>query len=258
MVDSVDTPVEAPEPTPGAEGTVPAVEPVVLATPETPDPEPRVFTQAELDQIIGKRIARERRAWEREHAAQPASKPGQPNVDLSRPITPDQFDTPEDFHEARARQLQAEREAQDQYRRQVDAYVEREEAARDRYDNYDDVTRNPNVPITDAMVAAIMESEVGPDIAYFLGSNPSETKRIGKLNPFLQAKEIGRIEAKIAAEPPTRKTSSAPAPIRPVKPRADPAPVYDTTDPRSIESMDTNAWIAAERDRVRKQWEARR
>ena len=107
------------------------------------------------------------------------------------------------------------------------------------------------------MAAVIREAEKGPDIAYFLGSNPKEAERISRLSPFLQAKEIGRLEAKLLADPPVRKTSSAPAPIRPIKPKAEAAPVYDTTDPRSIETMSTDDWIAAERARQRKALEAR-
>ncbi len=99
--------------------------------------------------------------------------------------------------------------------------------------------------------------EIGPDIAYFLGSNPKEADRISRLSPFLQAKEIGKIEAKVAASPPTKKPSSAPAPIQPVAARASGAPAYDTTDPRSIKAMSTSDWIAAERQRQVKAWEAK-
>jgi len=72
----------------------------------------------------------------------------------------------------------------------------------------------------------------------------------------LQAKEIGRIEAKLASEPPVKKTTSAPAPISPVTARSSNAPSYDTTDPRSIKSMSTSEWIEAERQRQVKKMQA--
>jgi hypothetical protein len=74
----------------------------------------------------------------------------------------------------------------------------------------------------------------------------------------LQAKEIGKIEAKMASDPPMKKTSTAPAPIAPVTARSASSPAYDTTDPRSVKSMSTSEWIEAERMRQIKKWEASR
>ena len=81
---------------------------------------------------------------------------------------------------------------------------------------------------------------------------------MSRLSPFLQAKEIGKIEAKLADNPPTRKPSSAPAPIAPVTPRGSNGKSLDTTDPRSIKEMSTSEWIEAERQRQIKKWEAQR
>ena len=100
--------------------------------------------------------------------------------------------------------------------------------------------------------------EIGPEIAYFLGSNPKEVDRIARMTPFLQAKEIGKIEAKLADNPPTKKPSSAPAPIAPVTPRGNGGKSFDTTDPRSVKEMSTSEWIEAERQRQIKKWEAQR
>ena len=107
------------------------------------------------------------------------------------------------------------------------------------------------------MAEAIRESDFGPDIAYYLGTNPSESNRIARLTPLSQAKEIGRIEAKLQAEPPKAvKTTSAPAPIKPVTAHSQ-SQSYDTTDPRSTKTMSTSEWIAAERERQRKQYASR-
>ena len=73
-----------------------------------------------------------------------------------------------------------------------------------------------------------------------------------------QAKEIGKIEARLASDPPVKKTSNAPAPISPVTARSNGAPSHDTTDPRSIKSMTTSQWIEAERARQMKKYEAQR
>ena len=98
---------------------------------------------------------------------------------------------------------------------------------------------------------------MAPEVAYHLGANPKEAERISRLSPILQAKEIGKIEAQLAANPPVKKTSNAPAPISPVSARTTGSPAYDTTDPRSIKSMSTSEWIEAERLRQVKKHEAR-
>jgi hypothetical protein len=74
----------------------------------------------------------------------------------------------------------------------------------------------------------------------------------------MQAKEIGKIEARLASDPPVKKTSNAPAPISPVTARSNGSPSHDTTDPRSIKSMTTSQWIEAERARQMKKYEAQR
>lgn len=108
------------------------------------------------------------------------------------------------------------------------------------------------------MADTIRASEVGPDVAYYLGSNPSEAAKIADLPPFLQAKEIGRLEAKLLSNPPVKKTTSAPPPIAPVTARGGNTAAYDTTDPRSVKTMSTSEWIEAERQRQIKKLEARR
>ena len=225
----------------------------------TPAPEPveapavKTFTQEEVDALIGKRLARERRSWERERPKAPAAP--------AEPVTQDKFESVEAYADAlaaqKAEQLLQQRELERQQAALVESYHEKEEQAREKYDDFEQVAYNPSLKISTVMAQTIQASEIGPDIAYFLGSNPKEADRISRLSPFLQAKEIGKIEAKVAASPPTKKPSSAPAPIQPVAARASGAPAYDTTDPRSIKAMSTSDWIAAERQRQIKAWEAK-
>jgi hypothetical protein len=108
------------------------------------------------------------------------------------------------------------------------------------------------------MAETIQASDVGPDVAYYLGSNPREAERISRLSPYLQAKEIGKIEVKLTDNPPVKRTTNAPPPIKPVTAKTVGAPARDTTDPRSVKDMSTSEWIEAERLRQIKQWEARR
>ena len=173
----------------------------------------------------------------------------------------DQFESTEAYAEAlaykRAEELIAQRELQRQQTEVVEAYHDREEEVRAKYTDFDQVAYNPNLRITIEMAQTIQSSDIGPELAYHLGTNPKEAERISRLTPLAQAREIGRLEAKLIAEPVTKKVSSAPAPIAPVVPRSIGTPTYDTTDPRSIKTMSTSEWIAADRARQRKLLEAR-
>ena len=239
---------EVPAPTPEV-----TAEPVVeVQAPEVPEAAPKTFSQEELDAAIGKRLAREQRKWERERV--------QPVVPQA-PVTPEQFASNEDYVEAladqRAEQKIAEREQRKQQAELLETYHDKEEEVRAKYDDFEQVAYNPNLTITTVMAQSIQASDNGPEVAYHLGANPREAERISRLSPIMQAKEIGKIEAQLAANPPVKKTSNAPTPISPVSARTTGSPAYDTTDPRTIKSMSTSEWIEAERARQVKKHEAR-
>jgi hypothetical protein len=185
-----------------------------------------------------------------------AQKAAAPPSDLSA----DQFNTYEDYAEAlaerKAEELLARRETARQQQALLENYHDREESARDKYDDFEQVAYNPKLPITDVMAETIQSSDVGPELAYYLGSNPKEADRISRMTPFMQAKEIGKIEGKLSDNPPVKRTTSAPAPISPVTARSSGSPAFDTTDPRSTKTMTDSQWIEAERKRQMKKWEA--
>jgi hypothetical protein len=244
-VDSVPTPSETASPE------------VVEVTPETPEVASKSFSQEELDAAIGKRLAREQRKWEREQANRQA----ETQVMKAAPTaTVDQFESPEAYAEAlaysKAEELIARREAAKQQSQVLESYHEREEEARSKYEDFEQVAYNPKLTITNVMAETIQSSDVGPDLAYWLGTNPKEADRISRMSPLSQAKEIGKIEAKLASDPPVKRSTSAPAPISPVNARSSGSPALDTTDPRSIKSMTTSEWIAADRARQMKKWQS--
>ena len=259
--EAVPAEVSAPEQVETASPAPEVLSPEV--TEESQETKPaKVFSQEEVDALIGKRLAREQRKWEREQqrkvvetqavkAATPADLP---------PV--DQFESPEAYAEAlayrKAEELLAQREQARQQAALLESYHEKEEQARDKYEDFEQVAYNPNLRITDVMAQTIQASDLGPDLAYFLGSNPKEADRISRLSPYLQAKEIGKIEAKLSDNPPAKRTSSAPAPIAPVTARTSGAPAYDTTDPRSTKTMSASEWIEAERQRQMRKFEAQR
>jgi len=233
-----------------------APEPEIAAPVEAQPESPKSFSQEELDAAIGKRLAREQRKWEREARQAEAPKP----VPVEH-VTPEQFTTTEEYVEAlttsKAQQIVQQQQYAKQQQELLGSYHEKEEDARGRYEDFEQVAYNPKLPITDVMAQTIQAADNGPDIAYYLGTNPKEADRIARLTPILQAKEIGRLEAKVASEPATKRTSSAPAPISPVTARGGHSGSFDTTDPRSLKTMTTSQWIDAERARQVKKQEAR-
>ena len=248
---------QAEVPAPELEATVAPVSEV--QTPEAVEPTeaPKTFSQEELDAAIGKRLAREQRKWEREQAQR-----AQPSAPLAAPVAPEHFESTDAYVEAlaeqKAEQLLEQREQRRQQSELLESYHDKEEKAREKYDDFEQVAYNPKLPITDVMAQSIQASDIGPEVAYHLGANPKEAERISRLSPILQAKEIGKLEAKLAADPPVKKTSNAPTPISPITARSTGAPAYDTTDPRSIKTMSTSDWIEAERQRQIKKYEALR
>ena len=231
---------------------------VAVSSPEVAENQPaKTFSQEELDAAIGKRLAREQRKWEREQAARqtvPVAPKEMPSID--------NFESTDAYAEAlalrKAEELLAQRDRQKEQAEIVEAYSEREEKARDKYDDFEDVVYNPKLRITDVMAETIQYSDLGPDLAYWLGSNPKEAERIARLSPILQAREIGKIEVRLSDNPPVKKTTSAPTPISPVTARSSGSPSHDTTDPRSIKTMNTSEWIEAERNRQIRKYEAQR
>lgn len=215
---------------------------------------PKTFTQDELDKIVGERLAKAERKWQREQVAQESQRQAP-----AEPPKPGQFTTAEDYAEALAeykveRKI-AEREVQQQRKQVESTYAEREEDARTKYSDFEEVAYNKNLRITPEMAEVIKASDIGPDVVYHLGSNPKEAERISRLSPLAQAREIGKIEASLASNSPAvKKASSAPEPIKPVGTRST-TPSYDPTDPRSSKMSDSD-WINARNNQIAKKHRA--
>ena len=242
-----------------AQADVPVTAPEVTATSESAQNEQpaKTFSQEEVDALVAKRLAKEQRKWERK-LQQPAT-PAVPPVPREVPPA-DQFESVEAYAQAlaekRAAELVQQREAQQQQAQVLESHRDREESAREKYDDYEDVVYNPKLAITPIMAQTIQASDMGPDVAYYLGTNPKEAERIARMPAIAQAKEIGKIEAKLTSSPPVKKTTSAPTPISPVSARTT-STSLDTTDPRAAKQMSASEWIAADRARQIRVMEAR-
>jgi hypothetical protein len=234
-----------------------AVPETVVETPEVV--EAKSFSQEEMDAAIGKRLAREQRKWERDQAQRQSE---QQTLRAAPVASADQFESTEAYADAlalqKAEELIIKREAAKRQSQVLESYHDLEEEARSKYDDFEQVAYNPKLTITTSMAETIQSSDIGPELAYYLGSNPKDAERISRMSPLGQAREIGRIEAKLVSEPPTKRTTSAPQPISPVTARSVGSPSHDTTDPRSTQTLTTSQWIEAERARQMKKYDSQR
>src|SRR5437899_6749003 len=75
----------------------------------------------------------------------------------------------------------AETAAQAQQKAVQDKFKERVEKAKLKYADYSEKAESPNVKVSFPMAYAILQSEQGPDIQYFLGEHPEEAERISSM-----------------------------------------------------------------------------
>ncbi len=115
----------------------------------------------------------------------------------------------------------------------------REEVARERFADYDAVAKNPAVRITPAMATVIKDSELGPDLAYHLGKNPTEAARIALLPVHRQAVELGKLEVRIGTPKPLPK--QPPDPVQPVSG----IKAGGSKDPATMSMAEFKAWREA-------------
>ena len=98
------------------------------------------------------------------------------------------------------------------------AWASRRDAYAAANPEFIEVLQFVGVRTTETMNEIIMNSEKGPEIAEFLGTNPGELAKISRLSPAYQAAALGRLEAKLEKPPekPKVQTTNAPEPPTPV------------------------------------------
>jgi len=77
-------------------------------------------------------------------------------------------------------------------------------------EDYDQIAKNPNLPINDDMAAVIRTSEQGPALLYHLGKNPELAFNISNMDTLSAQRELVRIEAGLNNKP--NLVSNAPTP----------------------------------------------
>lgn len=129
----------------------------------------------------------------------------------------------------------------------ADDWATRVAEAKGKYSDFEQVAFSEDVPMSNAMMNAIVKHKLGAEIAYELGQNPDEAERIAKLEPVDAVMEIGVIGSRIAnksaaaekeeeEEPAPAAASRAPKPPSPVRRGA-----AANTDPS--DSDDYKTWL---------------
>lgn len=140
-------------------------------------------------------------------------------------------------------------------------------AGRATFEDFDEVIealQDPAIPITRELVETLIQSENGAALLYHLAQNPEEAVRIAKLPALAAARELGKLEARIATKepeaepeekvPPAPPVDTAPKPISPIrKPAGSGTPRPDTPESDKLSDEDwlkaRNAQVAAQRQR---------
>lgn len=205
---------------------------------ETPDsekeqaPAEKTFTQKELDEILQKRLAKsearaERRAKEAyREALEAVTRPQQVQRQVSNEPTRDQFASDADWIDAKVEFKLQQREAvtkaeaakqtqQTLNSKTEDLYAKAEKIAGFDRESFDEL------PLTKSIAAALIDSDVAPQLMAYMASNPEEVERITKLSEARQAVELGKIEVRLQSAP---KTTKAAPPISPVGARGSATP----------------------------------
>lgn len=97
----------------------------------------------------------------------------------------------------------------DAFQLRVSEFMEGNPDAKD----FEQVAYTAPIGAQTAELIALLED--GPAVAYYLGKNPAEARRIDKMPERERAAAIGRIAGRLTAQPP-RKISSAPSPVKSV------------------------------------------
>lgn len=199
---------------------------------EPPKSEKRPGVQSRIDELTRARYEAEREAkfWREQAAKSPP-----PSTDAPKPTKADYPDD-EAYFEALAdfkaeqkvqqfsQQTQAERAQEAQARQtasQFALYQERVQQA--DLPDYAEVVGQSDVPAAPHVLESILDSDVGPQLAYHLAKHPDVAERLNAMTPVQAAREIGRLEAAVTGPattqptPPAKRTTTAPAPINPVR-----------------------------------------
>lgn len=154
-------------------------------------------------------------------------------ADVSKP-NPDDFESHAEYVEAvadwkaeqklRARDEAAEKaKLQSEFEQTQKAHIQRVKSFAEKVEDFSDVLAEvDDIRLSPTLEHELISSENGPELMYELAKDRKELERINALHPLKIARELGKVEARIAArsseaqKPEPKKLTQAPKPIAPV------------------------------------------
>ena len=116
---------------------------------------------------------------------------------------------------------EAEKKAATEHQQTVKAWSDRITAVKAELPDFEDIVASSEVSVSDQVRDAIMDSDVGPQVLYYLAENPEFATQLQEMSTIKALREIGKLEARFEKKEPEKKTAAtktrAPAPINPIK-----------------------------------------
>lgn len=130
-------------------------------------------------------------------------------------------------------QAELARKVEEEQSRMRQKFQERLDVAKQDMPDYEEMIASSDVSVSQPVTDAIIESDVGPQILYYLAENPDFARELADKSITSQLRAIGRLEAKFekiepakpSVKEPVAKKSNAPAPINPLKSGGNPSDI---------------------------------
>lgn len=186
--------------------------------------------QKKIDKLTRENYEKELRLQQTQRELETLRKQSQPaeTVPTEEPKL-ENYKTVEDWQKDHAKWAREEgkREAQKEFesKQKNEKYLSavadlnaREDRAREKYPDYDQVTNQIGQIImgNDTLKQYMLDSNLSHEVGYHLAKNPEKLLEITRMSPLNAMRELARLEDKVTAPPPPKPVTKAPEPIKPV------------------------------------------
>jgi hypothetical protein len=224
--------------------------------------------QREIQQLEARKaqIQRELESAQPAKKSEPAGKPRMKDYEAKVGTEYEDYASAiEAWGEASAEWREKERDAkqrqtsdEQQWRETAAVAQKRIDAFKAEHPDYDEVLQGvelPNGPTTFAIMRHLQHSELGPALAYEMGTQKDELDRIAGLSPELAIAALGKLEGKIEARLESAKSGPVQTTIKkpqpPIKPVGSSAVASDAEDTDDLSPQAVDRYIARQNAKER-------
>jgi len=132
-------------------------------------------------------------------------------------------------------------------------YDKRERAFEKEFPDFRQKAYDPDLRISESMAQVIKETDVGPELLYYLGNNPDEASVISRMSPVTAGMELSALVTKIRSEKDVAsKKSASKTPPPPATIAGKDAGLRVSTTAPSSDKLSDDEWFKAEEVRLAK------